>query len=367
MNERPQPRACLARCRRAEHGGPDYALLTELGLRADEVIDFSANINPYGPSPRVREALAGVAIDRYPDSDSHMLATQLAARHGVCSGQVLVGNGSSELIRLLAQTYLDAGDPCLLVEPAFGEYRAAAELAGAQLHVYRAGPEAGLAPPVDDLAALARRARPCLTYLGNPNNPTGTYLDRPAIERLAEACTGGLLAVDQAYLPFVADPWPAEPLLALGNVVLLHSMTKAEALAGLRLGYLLAPEEVVEALRTGQGPWSVNAAAQAAGLAALADSAYIEETLAATAQQKEALARALQGLGLRVLPSSTQFFLVEVGDAAGWKRALLRHRILVRDCSSFGLPGHLRLAARRPEECDRLLQAIGRVLEELPA
>ena len=361
----PEPRPHLARLQPAQHGGPDYALLARLGLAPGQIIDFSVNANPYGPSPRVRQTVTRAAIEQYPDSGCRALAERLAARHGVAPEQVLVGNGSTELIRLLALAYLDAGDPCLILEPTFGEYRAAAGLAGARISALYAGPTSGFCPDLDACVRLAREVRPRLTYLCNPNNPTGTYLPRAAVEALAEACTGGLLAIDQAYLPFVADPWPTEPLLAAGNVVLLHSMTKAEALAGLRLGYLLGPERIVRLLRTVQGPWSVNALAQAAGLAALEDTAYLKETVAATVQHREALARHIAALGLPVLPTATHYFLVEVGDAAAWKQALLERRILVRDCASFGLPGYLRIAARRPEENALLVEALGQVATRL--
>ena len=353
----PQPRAHLAAFEPARHGGPDYALLAQRGLSPNAVIDFSANTNPYGPPPRVRAALASLTLDRYPDRHAHDLAAGIAERHGVPVEQVLVGNGSVELIRLLAQAYLEPGDACLLVEPTFGEYRAAAALAGAEIISYRTKARAGFRPQMEALTALARECAPRLTFLCNPNNPTGVYLPQKAVAALAEACAGGLLVVDAAYEPFVREAWPAEALLRRGNVALLHSMTKAEGLAGLRLGYLLGPEPVVSALRRVQPPWSVNAAAQAAGLAALADAGYLREALGAIAREKERLVGELRALGLDVLPSATNYFLVRVGNAAAWQERLLAESILVRDCASFGLPEYIRIAARRPEENDCLLAA----------
>ena len=304
------------------------------------------------------EALAQVAVDRYPDSRSAALAERLAVRHNVGPEQVLVGNGSTELIRLLALAYLDPGDCCLIAGPTYGEYRAAATLATARVEEVRAPEEGGFAPDVAALAAQVRSSRPRLTFLCNPNNPTGSYLGREAVSYLAEACADGMLVVDQAYRPFVAEPWPAEPLLACGNVVLLHSLTKAEALAGLRLGYLLAPAPVVALLQRIQGPWSVNAAAQAAGLAALDDAGHLQRTLGWLARGKAYLVAGLSALGLRPVLTATHYMLVPVGDGAATRAALLRHRLLVRDCASFGLPAYIRIATRRPEENALLLEAL---------
>jgi histidinol-phosphate aminotransferase len=172
--------------------------------------------------------------------------------------------------------------------------------------------------------------------------------------------------VDEAYRAFVAGPWPSEPLIergpglspAAGNVVLLRSMTKDHALAGLRLGYALAPPEVVTTLKKVQPSWSVNAAAQVAGLAALSDADHLPETLPKIAEAKAYLVEELTRLGLRVVPSAANFLLVEVGDGQTLRRKLLSHGLVVRDCTSFGLPEYVRIAARRLEECRQLIKTL---------
>lgn len=354
----------------AVHGGPDYAELAALGLSPDEVIDFSANANPYGPSPQVQATLAGVPLDRYPDAQAIALRERLAQVHGLTADHIIVGNGTAELIWLLGMAYLQRGDPVVIIGPTFGEYRAAAELMGSGVAEYRAPATADFRPDVAAIEALIGRQQPRLTFLCNPNNPTGIYLAQEAVEALAAACREGLLVVDEAYRAFVASPWPSEPLIergpglspAEGNVVLLRSMTKDHALAGLRLGYALASPEVVATLKKVQPSWSVNAVAQVAGLAVLSDADHLSETLPKIAEAKAYLVEELTHLGLRVVPSAANFLLVEVGDGQSLRRKLLSHGLMVRDCTSFGLPEYVRIAARRLEECRRLIKTLRQLL-----
>jgi histidinol-phosphate aminotransferase len=367
-----RPRPEVEKLTPAVHGGPDYAELAALGLSPDEVIDFSANANPYGPSPQVRDALDGVPLDRYPDAQATALRERLAQIHRLTPDHIIVGNGTAELIWLLGMAYLQRGDPAVIVGPTFGEYRAAAGLMGAKVTEYRAPAATDFQPDTAAIEALIEHQRPRLTFLCNPNNPTGVYLAREAVETLAAACGEGLLVVDEAYRAFVAGPWPSEPLLERGpglspvegNVVLLRSMTKDHALAGLRLGYALASPEVMGALKKVQSSWSVNSAAQAAGLAALSDEAHLQETLPKITEAKAYLVEELTRLGLPVVPSAANFLLVEVGDGPDLRRKLLSHGLLVRDCTSFGLPEHVRIAARRMEECRRLIETLRELVRE---
>lgn len=342
-------------------------------------MDFSANANPYGPSPQVRAALNGVPLDRYPDAQAIALRERLAPVHGLTPGHIIVGNGTAELIWLLGMAYLQCGDLVVIVGPTFGEYRAAAGLMGARVAEYRAPAAADFRPDMAAIEAVIERERPRLTFLCNPNNPTGVYLAREAVEALAAACGEGLLVVDEAYHAFAASPWPSEPLVergpglspsaslgmnpAEGNVVLLRSMTKDHALAGLRLGYALASPEVVATLKKVQPSWSINAVAQAAGLAALSDEVHLRETLPKIAEAKAYLVEELTRLGLRVVPSAANFLLVEVGDARTLRRKLLSHDLVVRDCTSFGLPEYVRIAARRMEECRQLIRTLSQLVK----
>jgi histidinol-phosphate aminotransferase len=165
------------------------------------------------------------------------------------------------------------------------------------------------------------------------------------------------VVVDEAYLPFAAHA-PSLVDHLTPNMLVLHSMTKAQALAGLRLGYAVGPPDIIAALARVRPPWSVNALAQAAGIAALQDMAHVAHCLAQIAQAKQELVAGLHTLGLHPVPSTTHFFLLPVPHGATLRRTLLRHGILVRDCASFGLPTYIRLSTRRPEDNARFLVAL---------
>ncbi len=348
---------------RTVHGGLDAAELRSLGLRLGGMLDFSANINPLGPSPRVRRAVSEAELSAYPDRDSLALREALATRLGVAAGSILVGNGSTELIHLLARSRLRPGQRCAIFTPTFGEYEPAATSAGAVVHELPASEARHFHWSIDEAAATIRDLRPAVVFLCNPNNPTGVYLDRDAVEHVAAAVgEPGLLVLDDAYAPLADCPWDSTPLLGLGNVAIIRSMTKDHALAGVRLGYLAAQPEVVEGARGLQHAWSVNAAAQAAGLAALEDDAHVDAARAVIREAKARLRADLAALDLSITESAANFVLVRVGDAASVRGALLRRGIAVRDCASFGLPEHIRIAVRTSADCARLVEALREVL-----
>ena len=349
---------------RPRHGGLDVAELEALGLRAAEVTDFSASINPLGPSARALEAARGVDLAAYPDTECLKLRQAIGRAAGVDAGGVLPGNGSTELIHLLARAFLKPGDVALIFAPTFGEYEAACRVQGV-------APDAvpAVAPGFrwDLAAALGRIAarRPALAFLCNPNNPTGVYLPQEFVVAVAGALRdgGGLLVLDEAYVAFTDNPWDATPLLALGNVVLLRSMTKDYALTGLRLGYLLAAESVVDRVRGYQYSWSVNGPAQAAGIAALSDDGPVARGREAVRVGKAYLADAARDLGLECAVGSANFLLFRVGDAAAVRGELLRrHKICVRDCASFGLPEYIRAGVRLMDDNRRLIAALRQTL-----
>ncbi|MBI4216199.1 MAG: histidinol-phosphate aminotransferase family protein [Chloroflexi bacterium] len=358
MSLRPRPE--VLRLKRAVHGGPDYAELAALGLRPEEVVDFSANTHPFGPPAGVAPALAGLGrtIERYPDSEVGELRGRLGERLGVSPTRILCGNGSAELLWLAALAYLQPGAPVLILGPTFGEYRVVAAIAGAAAVEHRTWEEDGFVPDIAGALEAAQRLRPQALFLCNPNNPTGQHLGREAVAQLAAALPDALVVVDEAYASLMEHPPCSLGLLDRGNVLLVRSLTKDYALAGLRLGYALGREDLIATLRQVQPPWSVNAAAQAAGLAALADAGYMEGVRRRLAEAKTYLLEGLTALGLVCQPSAAPFFLVKVGDAPTWRRQLLQRGMLVRDCSSFGLPQHIRLSPRSLEDCRRLLAAL---------
>jgi histidinol-phosphate aminotransferase len=357
----PEPRGPVVA--RVEHGGPDFAELAALGIRPEAILDFSVNKNPLGASPRALRALDLVEPSVYPDARCLRLRAGLAAAHDVRPEEVLVGNGSVELIWLLGQMYVGPGDDVLIVGPTFGEYEAAARRAGATIAQVDADEGAGFRPDVREIADTIRRIGPRLVFLCNPNNPTGQVLEPDEIRELLDALGRGLLIVDEAYVE-LADG--VESVVSLGRgdprLVVLRSLTKSHGLAGLRLGYLVAAPAVAEALGRAQPPWSVNAFAQAAGVAALGDEEHVTEGRRLARRTRALLVDGLERLGLPCVPSRASYWLVRVGDGRRVRDELLRRGILVRDARSFGLPAYIRVAVRPIDECERLLAVLGRLL-----
>lgn len=351
------PRPELAAIEAVPHGG--FAETT-----GGNLLDFSANVNPFGPSPRVWGAICSVALGRHPEPRAAPLRRFLAMYDDVAPARLLIGNGSIELIYNLAVAYLRPGDCVLVVEPTFGEYAAAARIMGAQVLPWRSGPEQGFALDLDGLVRLALRTRPRLLFLCNPNNPTGAYHAREVIEYLLGALPETLIVLDEAFVRFIPDAWMSRDLAA-NNLLVLRSLTKDYALTGLRVGYARGAPAVIAALQKVQPPWSVNAMAQAAAIAALQDEEHFQRSLAALVEAKELFMRDLAAIGLAPLPSRLCFFLIHVGAAAIWRQRLLERGMLVRDCTSFGLPGYIRVAVRRPAENARLVAALMALKEEL--
>ena len=353
----PLPRREVRETTPEPHGALDYAELERMVLDQNCILDFSVNSNPYGPPPGVHEALDCVPLDRYPDRESLALRRALADSLGRTLGEIVVGNGTAELLGLIALAFLRAGDRVLVVGPSFGEYARVSRLMGAQVDVWMAQREQGFAVDPADVQRRLRELEPRLVFLCNPNNPTGTALEPAAMADWAAAHPETLFIVDEAYLAFARGLLSALSLQA-PNVLVLRSMTKDYALAGLRLGYAVGPPRVVDALARVRSPWNVNALAQAAGLAALRDQGHLRETLDALQAAGAQLVTGLRQRGWDPLPSTVHFFLIDVGDGGRLWARLLREGVLVRDCASFGLPSYVRIAARRPEENARLLAAM---------
>lgn len=353
------PKPELSRVPLCPHGVVAAAELAARGL--GPVLDFSVNANPLGQPPGVAEAAAQAAGDRYPEDGAPRLRAAIAARLGVEQAQVLAGNGSIEIIWLLCAAYLRAGDAVVVVGPTFGEYVRAAAIHGAKPVEYRARAVDGFAPDLAAIVRLVTSTRPRLVFLCNPNNPTGLYLRREEVQRLRRVCREGLLVVDEAYLSFVEEPDSLLDLVDEG-LVLVRSLTKDYNLAGLRLGFAVAHPGVVAALETVRPPWSVNAPAQAAGLVALADREHLDLSRRAAREIKAYLSASLSRLGLEVLPGAANFLMVRVGDAAGFRAAMLAKGIAVRDCTSFGLPEYVRIGLRPLPDCRRLVAAAREVL-----
>jgi histidinol-phosphate aminotransferase len=361
----PFPRIEAASATSAYHGALDYAELETLGLDPEAVLDFSVNSNPYGPPPGVGAAVESTPLDRYPDREAVALRRALSHHLGVATDQIVVGNGTSELLWLVAAAFLRPRDPVVVVEPTFGEYARVSALMGAVVETWTARADLGFSVCEGAIASLLQRSRPRLMFVCNPNNPTGAVLPPEAVARWADAHPEMLLVVDEAYHSF-APGFRSALAVGADNVLVVRSMTKDYALAGLRLGYAVGCQHVIDVLTRVRPAWNVNALALAAGVAALsaASQTHLQQSLAALRRAKDALVDGLLALGLSPLPSATNFFLVAVGDGAAFRHSLLGEGILVRDCASFGLPAHIRIATRLPEENDRLLAAVRSLLQK---
>ncbi|MFW6149980.1 MAG: pyridoxal phosphate-dependent aminotransferase [Chloroflexota bacterium] len=366
------PRREIAGLQAAVHGGIDYAELEARGVDPSQVLDFSANLNPFGPAPSVRRVLREMAhaspdaLACYPDSLAVALRRKLAGHLGVDMDNLLMGNGSTELIRLLALGYFGQGDTVIVIGPTFGEYEVACRISGASVVTEKVSPERDFELDVEHLVAVIKRARPKGVFLCNPNNPTGRYLGSEAVGRILEAAPGSLVVLDEAYITFVDATWSSVAMSVGGStsaatLVVLRSMTKDYGMAGLRLGYAVAERGVISTLRRICPPWNVNAVAQEAGRRALDDEEYLEKTRQELRRAKEFLLEELSSIGLSPVSSEANFFLVRVGDARSLRHELLARGILVRDCASFGIGGYLRIAARSMDDCRRLIAALEEV------
>jgi len=250
----------------------------------------------------------------------------------------------------------------VILEPTYGEYETTCRIAGARTIRCRAKEEDSFTPKIADITRLIKKHHPGAIFICNPNNPTGKYLSRQWIETVIDAIGDSLLILDEAYIAFVAESWHSVDLMTRGNVIILRSMTKDYGLPGLRLGYAVACREIVNSLRQVCPPWNVNIIAQKIGTAVLNNGEYLEQSLGQIQEAKRFLTGELSRLGFKVVPSDANYFLVKVGSARSFRHTLLRHGIIVRDCSSFGLPEYVRIAPRTMPECEKLITAIGGIL-----
>jgi histidinol-phosphate aminotransferase len=308
-------------------------------------VKLSSNENPLGPSPKAMAAFRDAAVDlhRYPDGGAERLRDGIARRFGLEKERIVCGNGSDELISLLARAYAGPGDEVLFSRHGFLMYRLSALAAGA---TPKMAPERDLHTDVEALLALVTPATR-LVYLGNPNNPTGSYLTTPAVHALRRHLRADiLLAIDAAYAEFVeGDDYDAgvDLVRAGDNCVMLRTFSKIYGLAGLRLGWAYCPPSVADVLNRLRGPFNTSAPAQAAALAALDDAEHEARSRAHNKTWREWLSRALESQGYRVHPSVGNFLLVEFADADGADAFLRSRGLIMRKMGAYGLPHCLRI------------------------
>jgi histidinol-phosphate aminotransferase len=344
-------------------GKPIEELERELGVH--DAIKLASNENPLPPSERVQKAIIDAlgSLNRYPDGSGFYLRQALAKKHGVTPEHVLLGNGSNELIDLLVHAFVRPGDEAVVPHPSFVVYPMSVQAAGGirvvvMLKDYRL-----------DLEAMARAVTPHtkLVFIANPNNPTATIVTAQEVEHFMTRVPDRTIVVfDEAYIEFASGPDFPDSLSYLRQgrrVVLLRTFSKANSLAGLRVGYGLADPDAVALLNRIRPPFNVNSLAQVAALAALEDEAHVLECVRLIDAGRHLLYDEFKALGIKYAPSRANFILVDVGrSAADIYQKLLREGVIVRPMTAFGMETALRITIGTPDENRRLIKALRAVL-----
>jgi histidinol-phosphate aminotransferase len=340
------------------------------------LIELGSNENPYGPSPRAKEAILTTIHDsfRYPDPLGADLKRALAMKHGVEPASILLGNGSHELLMQFAQVFAGAGVDVVASQFGFAVYAIAAQCAGATLRIAPCNADRHAMPRGHDLDAIAAAVTPAtrLLYLANPNNPTGTWYGAEDFAGfMAKVPADVVVVVDEAYAEFVDAPEWASALTLQAqypNLAVTRTFSKAYALAGLRVGFAIADPGLIAVMERVRESFNVNSAGLAAAQAALGDDEHLEWVIARNAEQREALAAALRTRGLTVFPSQTNFLLTqfaEPGDhtrVASIEAALCDAGVVLRPMAGYGLAHCLRITVGNADENRRLLSALDEVL-----
>jgi histidinol-phosphate aminotransferase len=347
---------------RYEPGLTTAEVLARFGL--ERAVKLASNESPFPPLPEVARVVAdGVpGLNRYPDGPGRALRRALAERHGVGPDEVVLGNGSCELILLAGQALLDPGTTIVHAEPSFALYPHLAAAAGAQAVAVPLAADDG-----HDLDAMAAAVdeRTRLVVVCNPNNPTGVYRGADDVERLLDALPEDLaVLVDEAYFEFVDRP-DAGRAISLArersNLLVTRTFSKAHGLCGLRVGYGVGAAGWIDAIDRVRQPFNTNALAQAAALESLRHPAALERRVRETLAERGRLAGALAEMGVSFTPSQANFILVAPdhppAGSAGLHEGLLRLGVIVRDGASLGCPGRLRVSIGTPEENTAFLSA----------
>jgi histidinol-phosphate aminotransferase len=344
-------------------GKPIAELERELGI--SHSIKLASNENPLGVSSKVTRALADAMQDlsRYPDGSGFELHQRLAQKHALDPSWITLGNGSNDVLDMVARVFLAPGSESLFSEYAFAVYPISSQAAGAKL----------VAAPAQnyghDLDAMLHKMSPNtrVVWIANPNNPTGTWLKHQEIsDFLHKIPKSTIVVIDEAYFEYVQEPdypdatqWLAE----FSNLIVTRTFSKAYGLASLRIGYALSHPQVADLLNRVRQPFNVNSLAQVAALAALDDPGFIERSVALNRAGMAQLGAEFEALGLTAIPSVGNFLTLDLGeDAASLDQALLRLGCITRPLHGYGLPNHLRITIGSEQENRRFLEALKEVL-----
>lgn len=356
-------------------GKPIEEVQRELGL--SDIIKLASNENPYGPGPLALDAMRRALDDAwlYPDGSGHLLKRKLAAKLGVEPAQITLGNGSNDVLVLLAEAFLKPGLEAIHSQYAFAVYPIAIQATGATGVVTPATAADAPMPLGHDLDAMARAITPRtrLVFIANPNNPTGTWVPAARLrEFIARVPEHALVVLDEAYFEYRSDgqggmldiqdgvSWLAE----FPNLVVVRTFSKAYGLAGVRVGYAVSHASVADMLNRVRQAFNVSVVGLAGAAAALDDTTSLARAVGVAVTERARVAARLAALGTRALPSAGNFLLLHAGadagagaDARGRFEKLLKRGIIVRPVGNYQLPEHLRVTLGTPEQNDRFLSA----------
>lgn len=352
------------------HGGDIWGVAKQRSVAISRLIDFSANINPLGLSVKAKKRLVSDIglVSHYPDRDQTELRGLIASRNNIARDCILFGNGSTHLIHLIPRfkRYRKA----LIVEPTFSEYRAALSNCGAKITAFPLKAQENFRFDPRTFIESVNRERPDAVFLANPNNPTGTLIPRRQLSRAVTFCeqNGIDLVLDESFIELTPGVSMVVPASCSRHLIIIRSLTKCFALAGLRIGYLVADRSVIEGLAASIESWSVNTLALSAAAACISDAKYLQKSLRLIQREREYLFRGVAKLGwLHPYPSKANFLLARIQEprfnSASLKRKLETANILIRDTCDFRGLGtkHVRLAVRPRAENRRLLIELNRI------
>ena len=355
------------------HGAEVLGAAEESGLLPQEILDFSSSVNPLGPSKKALDAAKGAfsQIAAYPDSNSNELRQVIASHFGIKKGNIVVGNGSTELMYLFAEVFVKKGDSVVLPAPTFGEYASAVCKTGETPKFVNLGKTFVLEPGVFKRNMVGAK----LVFLCNPNNPTSMLIPQETLKDIIETALaqGTLVFLDEDFLEFVEEEKSLSMINKIDkypNLFVLRSFTKIFGLTGLRVGYGIAIPEIINVLTCAKIPWNVNCIAQAAAIAAMKDKEHLNVTLELVRKEKAWLMVEFGKFsGFKFTMPDANFFFIDVRKsgftAAELKSKMLKQGILIRDCTSFkGLDEfYIRVAVKTHEENERMLSAFRRIVK----
>jgi histidinol-phosphate aminotransferase len=341
-------------------GRPIEEVARELGLSADSIIKVASNENPFGPSPLAVAAMhkAIPSVNLYPDGNAYYLKQKLAAKLGVEPANLVLGNGSNEIIEFVSHALLGPGTNVVVSQYCFAIYPIVAKMSGADVVTMPAKHYGHDLPAM--LRAITERTR--IIFVANPNNPTGTLATREdLIKFVNDVPDDVLLVLDEAYIEFLSDPVDLIPLIRLGarkNLILMRTFSKIYGLAGLRIGYGIGEAVLISALEKVRQPFNANLLAQAAALAALDDDEHVRKTRANNFAGLEFFAKALRQLKLEYVPSFANFILVRVSDGHKVFNAMQKLGVITRPMGGYHLPEWIRISIGTRAENERCLDAL---------